>query len=189
MKSLFVYAFYSILIGGGYLLALLLIPLMSTAVGLPHFTILLSILILFLFSLRLGIVHFIPKFRHKSPSPFLSLVLGAAWLSLSLLFLLIAASWMGFYLSVPESMLHVVWPMFFLYYHIPFFLIWLLLSILISASLMAKKPFWLVERKAKYIQILGVLLCLYIIIGIRQYQAGREGGRVMLQMHYYYFEK
>jgi hypothetical protein len=87
----------------------------------------------------------------------------------SLLFLLITASGMGYLLSVPEDMRLSIPPRFLLLYHVPFFLIWLLLSILISASFLRKKPFWLVERKAKYIQILGVLLCLYIIIGIRYY--------------------
>ena len=159
MKSLFIYAFCSIIMGGGCLVLLWVTP----------FLILLFCMPLFLISTALGISHFISRFRSKSSSSFFSLLLGMAWLLLSLLFLLIVASWIGYLLSVPEDMLLLIPPRFLLYYHVPFFLIWLLLSILISASLIAKKPFWLVERKAKYIQILGILLCLYMIVGVRYY--------------------
>jgi len=125
-------------------------------------------MVYFLICLSLGITHFIPRFRSNSPSPSVSVVLGSAWLLLAQLFLLIIASYMG-YFSVPEDLRLLILPKFLLYWHAPFFIIWLLLSVLICMSLMLKQPFWLVERKVRYIQVLGVLLCLYIVVGIKHY--------------------
>lgn len=157
-KDLFLYTACSVIMGGACLIQLWMVP----------FFFIRFCMVYFLICLGLGITHFIPRFRSNSPSPSVSAVLGSAWLLLTQLFLLITASYMG-YFSVPEDLRLLILPRFLLYWHAPFFIIWLLLSILVSTSLIVKRPFWLVERKAKYIQVLGILLCLYIVAGIRHY--------------------
>jgi len=129
-------------------------------------------ILLALLTIYLATVHLNPRVKNSSPSPLLCAIAGTGWCLISLFLLLTIGALMGYYFTVPEECRMHIMPGFGLYLTLPLALTWFLLVIFISVSLILRKPFWLVKRRAKYFIVLACLLISYVFGGVIVFVAG-----------------